>query len=502
MQNTKNTVFIVLSDSGVSHEVSEEFSIPDYMPEVRRIISCNSSVIPDGKFTDGHEVTLSGIVAYSVIYVGDDGDVTTAPLNTDYTVRIPLNSDGPSTPSDQIPVMTCVSSVNCRATAPRRLRITSRLFSKLLVTSESSAAETVCAKSSPADGKSTPTDSVSIERHTTDVTSASLLCHTSQGSASGTFNTKAGTKIISCEAHPAVTEVRCDSSYAAVKGEVNLKCLVLTDGEGYSTVNMKAPLDEHFTLSPAGGGKRFCSAVMRCTALDVRGSDEGNFTWTFEYDTDLYECTERITAVTDDVYSTAFESSTESMTLPVMQCLKNTVSRLSVSGKTEIQKGDSDILCSSARVVTDRSEYSANGHLTVSGSCTVRCALSTGDRIDVHDVVIPVKLELDCKGSDGKPEVLCDAQVLDYEVTSNEDRLNATAELIFTVIAYEKRPVAFISNCTVDRESPVDTTGEHIRIYYPTPDETQWNIGKKYHIPQNSITPIPGTPAVMLRRSV
>ena len=117
MQNTKNTIYTVRSDTGISHEVSEEFSIPDYMPEVRQIISCSASVIPDGKFTDGTELTLSGITAYSVLYVGDDGELSSASLNSDYTTRIPVNAD-PGIPSDNIPSVTSVVSVNC-SVSPR-----------------------------------------------------------------------------------------------------------------------------------------------------------------------------------------------------------------------------------------------------------------------------------------------------------------------------------------------------------------------------------------------
>ena len=81
--NTNLKLSLSRFDIGMPHEVSEEFTLPDYMPEVRRIVSCTAQVLPENKYLESSEVSLSGLAAYTVLYVGEDGELVSAPLNSD-----------------------------------------------------------------------------------------------------------------------------------------------------------------------------------------------------------------------------------------------------------------------------------------------------------------------------------------------------------------------------------------------------------------------------------
>ena len=93
-------------------EVSEDFSLPDYVPEVRRVLGVVRDATADNGFRDGATYLQEGNVCYTVFYLGEDGQVTSVPLSSAYSAKVPLPEDfaaeeeysvcsveGPATPS-------------------------------------------------------------------------------------------------------------------------------------------------------------------------------------------------------------------------------------------------------------------------------------------------------------------------------------------------------------------------------------------------------------------
>ena len=56
-------------------EVSEDFSLPDYVPEVRRVLGVVRDATADNGFRDGATYLQEGNVCYTVFYLGEDGPV-------------------------------------------------------------------------------------------------------------------------------------------------------------------------------------------------------------------------------------------------------------------------------------------------------------------------------------------------------------------------------------------------------------------------------------------
>lgn len=54
-------------------EVSEDFSLPDYVPEVRRVLGVVRDATADNGFRDGTTYLQEGNVCYTVFYLGEDG---------------------------------------------------------------------------------------------------------------------------------------------------------------------------------------------------------------------------------------------------------------------------------------------------------------------------------------------------------------------------------------------------------------------------------------------
>lgn len=80
MTPEKSAVTVPYCDITVSDEVSEEISLADYYPEVRRIVSVIARVIPEGKFMSGNTVECDGAVSFIVTYLGEDRTLAASPV--------------------------------------------------------------------------------------------------------------------------------------------------------------------------------------------------------------------------------------------------------------------------------------------------------------------------------------------------------------------------------------------------------------------------------------
>ena len=185
----------ISSDSQLTHEVSEEFSLPDYVPEVRRVLYTKAAVLPEGKFISDSGANTSlefdGTVTYNVIYTDDEGKLCSTPLSTNYNEQTIISGH-----PDTVFIDTAVDSVTCRVTAPRKLTIKSRLKSRIMSFTDSAVEENITPRSTA--------DEIYIERYTKSLNTVSLKAVSMQ-------NIKMSDKFDSSEKEELVP-VMCDAS--------------------------------------------------------------------------------------------------------------------------------------------------------------------------------------------------------------------------------------------------------------------------------------------------
>ena len=122
-----------LYEGVVMSEVAKDYTLPDYQPEVRRVLHVGTQILPPAKYVTGNRAELNGTVEYTVLYVGMDGELYSAPLSAEYSAAIPLEDTGRFDFGEGVCLLTdtVCETVNTRLTSPRRLSIKSRLRSKV-----------------------------------------------------------------------------------------------------------------------------------------------------------------------------------------------------------------------------------------------------------------------------------------------------------------------------------------------------------------------------------
>ncbi len=105
--------------------------LPDYCPDIVKILRCEVTPILTGNQVSGSQLTVDGVAAARVFYLSDAGCLRSAEY------KIPFSRVVEIKPSSSRPVVRVSPSVgyfNCRAVSPRRLDLRGAISLSILVT--------------------------------------------------------------------------------------------------------------------------------------------------------------------------------------------------------------------------------------------------------------------------------------------------------------------------------------------------------------------------------
>ena len=481
MDNKNYGLSIPFINQSTVTECGDEVTLPDYYPEIRRVVSVLCRVLPESLYDNGETAEQGGVVAFTVLYLGDDGALTAFPITFDYSVMVQLPRDGDVgiySPD------TVAENVTCRATGPRRLSLKARLRTN---TSGERIAECMPCVTDADGGNVTPAEKISVESLEDSCMSMRRTTGKITGSVSGEIKVSPGTKPILCDGEILISEATMKDGSVVLRGEAVLWCICFGDGMYYKTTS-KVPIEEHIKSS-CDFTKADSAGWGRCASVSVKNSEDGTLLWDMEYDLECVTAENISTTVVRDMYSTMWQSRTVTDEVWSVSMLKCGNGRLSVSGSGgrsgNINPGDY-VIGSFGKAVCDRIDRNGT-RLTVSGTAEIRVPVCGGGEAVEECVRVPFKYECDCLDS-GSGDLLwrCDVSVIDSTAQLDGNSIRVTVELSIGVFAAVKTPVNYVSRLELLRDTESPETGCIVRMYYPAEDETAWDIAKKYRIPKNA----------------
>ncbi len=102
-------------------ECSLEHTLPDYMPEIRKILRVDARPIEGGAYVEEGRAECAGIVAFTVVYTDAEGRPSAVSVNGDYSLTVPKAE------SALLYLDTELESAACRPLGPRRMSLRARL---------------------------------------------------------------------------------------------------------------------------------------------------------------------------------------------------------------------------------------------------------------------------------------------------------------------------------------------------------------------------------------
>ncbi|MBQ8163631.1 MAG: LysM peptidoglycan-binding domain-containing protein [Clostridia bacterium] len=470
--NLENTVFT---------EVSEDFSLPDYVPEVRRVLFAKASVLPESKFisegSGASSLEFGGTVTYAIIYVDDEGKLCSTPLSSSFEEKTSLLSH-PNT----VFVDTCVDNLSLRVAAPRKLSLKTRLKSKIYSFEENEYSENIKPRSSA--------EELYIERLGKSVSSLGVKSASMQNiGISEKFDTPSGKNLVPvwCDADMCVKNSTVKSNCIEVSCDVHIKCLCECEGE-IMTLEKTIPLYEDVECDGVSD-KDSVRAIGRCVSLTISSEENAESSSLFfdvrcEIECDVYGNYEN--DVTCDCFSTKCEVETTYKTMDVFSsvCAQNRSFSLNESIRRK-SKDMADIIDISLSPVVEKTE-NKNGKVSFLGNLKANIiGKSVPDENARWEYVcesyeIPFKYDTDIP-ADKEIFTRVSANAFNCSSRLDEDKILLNTEIYICYSAIAKESIKILDSAQLKTENSFDEDEACIRIFFPKSGDTLWDIAKKYH---------------------
>lgn len=474
----------------ISHisEVSEEFNLPDYVAEIRKVLSVVGEALPEGKYIEdkgeGSSLELNGSVTYSVAYTDDEGKLFSIPLNSSYQVKIPI-----ALGSRVLSYTTTVESVSCRVMAKRKLSLKARLKTRIL--------SFVDAKLPDSTGLGSSADEMFMERKLTRVNAMRVLpCSLDNIRISDKLDTEQGKSItpLWCDAKVMINETRVQADMVTVRAEACIKCLINKEGE-ISVIEKRLPLNEVIEVEGAAA-EDMVRIESRCVSLSISNeeSDKSNqlfFDLTCELLGEVIKAAEA--ELVEDAYSTKNEMELSYKDATVYRGVRAASSSISLSQAIKKDTEDLDrVIEVFAHPVYEKTETKGTKAYICGKVNATILGQGQPDENGYREYVakaaeIPFRQEIDMGRVVEEPVSFVSLFVGNTNGKAEGDSIYISMELYTSYALYGKESKRVVEKCTIKRDKEISRDNSSLRVYFPKEGDTLWEIAKKYHTTKGRI---------------
>lgn len=491
-----------------------DFVLPDYLPEIRRVLRVSSRILPAGKYIGGAKAEFAGTVVHSVIYTGEGGGLAAANLSSDYEFSVPLGEEAQNC-DPVVFAKSEIDSVVCRLSGPRKLSIRTKIKSCPHVLCQHSLEERI-------EGREVAEDEFSIERLTRYEKTMQTLYGAAQDLPLGDtikLDGRDAAKVqpVQCEGVVHIVEAKAVAGGVNARGEVWIKCLCNEQGEERIQpflMTKRIPFDQFIAIE--GVTKDYESRVMgRCAAIDIVCDPDGAGGMTCDVTVDLEaEAVKNDTIrLTEDLYSTQYQCDCEYREVTLTSLARCAEGNFTVSGSMPRTEGD---LARAAAVLDVGGSAQVEnmdvtqGRCVITGNCKVNalllCTPENAEENEAYELsgaefIFPFKVEFENVEVGGPYEWDCPVEIISGRGRLDGNQLSVDIEIALCPKITEKKRIRAIAKARLNKESPVEKERAALRIYYPEQRETLWEVAKRYHASRKVLAELNELDAISLNDS-
>lgn len=479
-------------DKQILTELSADVSLPDYLPEIKRLLRVRATVAPPDKYIGAGNAELSGRIDYSILYSGNDGALYSANESCEYKFNVPLEmssdfelNEGLTCDVDSIP-----DTVVGRVAAPRRLSIKSRLRSRVRIRGTKLLEEQLPRESG--NGLQRLCGQTEVARCFVGVGEPLTL-----GDEILTDADSADLRVISADAQVFVTEAVAGSGTVNCRGEVCLKLLCCHESAPLppSALTRRIPFSHAVA---ADGVEVNCDACADGVVTDLHVTvEEGRILCEAVLSLRARAQRNEHLAYTRDLYSTEAACETQRMTLTLPhaeRCINGNFSLNTTMTLEEVGIRAGMIPVDLTLTPTVTALESEGGKNTLCGRCRVLAILCDGEDVTAQEFELPFRYQTEGEMS-----------VTDYDATVEPiscrarvdgERIAVDAELAVSLITRSEVSIETLTEATLgDAIQPIGAT---VTVCYPSREDTLWSVAKRYRRAVSAISEqngLAGSPA-------
>lgn len=495
MEAADRAVWRAVCHRRLGAELSGEFTIPDYLPEMRKLLRVNVIPAAPSKFISEGSVQFGGSVEYFICYVGADGKPYGASFSDDYSLSAAFDPDSEYDSGEGVTADADISveSVFGKVIGARKLSLKSRISANVIALG--------CVRENAPAWLSEP-----MHTQTQKLIKVADYCRQMMGSNDeielrDTLDLPTeGARFICAECGIFLEEVRPGDGYADCRGSVKVNYLLCREGE-------RAPyaIERSFTLSEiveidgiSEGAK--CTAYCSCTGIDTSENGDGGLDVTLRLRLSAVAFSEERGGYVSDAFSTVYESSCDKKTtsLPILGCCE--VKNMTFDGSYPIEKlvksgvkPRVEIVSTAVSALAGGLEPSEDGRAAVTGTVSFNILYSApteggegeSDELCAAEVELPFRLngwETLCDATSAS----CNACGFDPHVKVSGGELLLSCEIGVSAWSTSKVEIAEVREVALPAELSDKRGG--ISICYPGSGDSVWSIAKKYRAAVDSVT--------------
>lgn len=476
-ENTRQLVKSCVCDKIVTKEMSVDFTLPDYQPEIKRLLRIGAEVLlPESSF-GMNDCEFFGMIDYYVMYIGADNQMYCAPLSAEYRISIPIeDSSGLSYDGDAN--IEC-EFVNGRVTAKRKISIRSRLVAHASIFNNIPLENEFCDGADPScarrlDGQ---TQAAVIERGVSDIVNISdeIIPDRHKGDI----------RVVCAEGRVFVSESQAQSGTVSCKGDVYVKLLICPDeGEIPYTVTRKLPFSLSMPIENAETGCYVCAkGSVRELTVTV---DEGRIELSVGVSVNATVGSNKAVTYTKDMYSTLCHTTCDYFSPEILTVKGGVNTNLSLGETRTLEElklsPDIALVDVNATAMIDNAEI-VDLRAKISGKVKYTLLLHRDGEYTPTEMEFPFVYNAEVK--DGTDMVVADAGVISCRGRIDGERMGLDSEIYICLSFFGREKINALT--ALHFGELVKRDSGKITVYYPTNRDSLWSVGKRYNVSDDKI---------------
>ncbi|MBE6886104.1 MAG: DUF3794 domain-containing protein [Ruminococcaceae bacterium] len=464
----------VVYDGCAEQPVECDLLLPDYCPDIVRILKCTVTPVLRRKQQSGTTLTLEGDAQIRVYYISEDpAQICSADTTLPFTKNIELSSREGTLLSG---VTAKTDYVNCRAISPRRADIRAALSIYLQVEALTSK-EVLCGGTGGGIQLDLAREEVAV------CTGGAEKLFSIRETFEAGYGTPAIREILACTGTVRINDVRALPGKGVIKGEAELEAFCRTADGGTDVITATLPVSQIVDCEGADESSR-CTAVaevLSCRILPAGEGEEG-LTAELELSCRIRAYTSTEITFAEDAYSTCYPTECETVCLRLERRGENCreVLPLSVSFE-QTDPPVTEILYTEVRTSAVATAVS-DGFLTAEGR--LLCGFFARNA-DQEIVYFEREAPFTFKKALPDPDEPVDAQLrvtpILSGVTVTATGLELRAELRWEGELRTLLTRTVLTDVRLDEEHPLERDPAiGLIVYYADAGERIWDIAKRY----------------------
>ena len=473
--SVKETVF----DGCAEQPVDLDLTLPDYCPDILRILKCKVTPKILNKSISGDRLDIEGSAGIKILYIDA---VKKALRSSDHSIPFSSSFNMKQSPQNGIVIASAKTEyVNCRALSPRRLDI--------------HGAFSVCAKVVCKNGMEIPCDvqdeSVQVKKARAEISVLEGMAQqqfTLSDSVSLGSDAKNIEAILKSDAVVSSGECKALGNKIMIKGDVNIRVLYLADMNTGDTGIFDYTMPYSEILDADGVSEdSLCitSAELVSHSVNIQQEYSQNGTvvnFEVKLSTYAFGYGREVLPFIDDAYSTDIVldmtyNHSDLMTIE-RYFSESCITKASVETGSESISSVTDIWCE--QCVTG--VLKENDGIMIKGKLNMCILARNGENIPFYSERV-VEFTYPIPKTEDGMEAMAKGMVqsVSYRINGG-NKLDLRIETKLNITLVRNNQINYVSSVTSDSENKIKKDGSALILYYASQGESVWNIAKEYAV--------------------